>query len=387
MKKVSILGSTGSIGTQALDIIRHSDNFKVVSLSTNTNIDLLEKQALEFTPEMVSVGKKEDFIKLKEKLKPYNIRVNYGMDGLIEAASDNKADILINSVVGMVGLVPTIEAIRAGKTIALANKETLVVGGEIVMREIKANNASMIPVDSEHCAIFQCLKSGKKEEVEKLILTASGGPFRGKSRTDIENATLQDALKHPNWNMGRKISIDSATLMNKGLEVIEAKWLFDVDVDKIEVVVHPESIIHSMVEFIDGSIIAQMGEPDMKVPIQYALTYPNRIKNNVSKLNLFKNNKLTFEEPDRKTFPCLDLALRAIKETGTMPTVLNAANEIAVEYFLNEKIRFADIPLIVEKAMSSHKNIIHPSLEDIINSDKEAREYAIRISEKGGMLN
>lgn len=387
MKKVSILGSTGSIGIQALDIIRHSDNFKVVSLSTNTNIDILEKQALEFKPEMVSVGKKEDFIKLKEKLKPYNIKVNYGMDGLIEAASENDADILLNSVVGMVGLIPTIEAIRSKKTIALANKETLVTGGEIVMREIEKNNVSMIPVDSEHSAIFQCLKSGKKEEVEKLILTASGGPFRDKSQRDIENATLQNALKHPNWNMGRKITIDSATLMNKGLEVIEAKWLFDIDVDKIEVVVHPESIIHSMVEFVDGSVISQMGEPDMRVPIQYALTYPHRVRNHIKKLNLLENNKLTFKAPNRELFPCLDLAINAIKSMGTIPTVLNAANEIAVDYFLNEKIRFIDIPLIVEKTISLHRNIINPNLDDIINSDRESREIAIRIAEKGGMFN
>lgn len=385
MKKVSILGSTGSIGIQALDIIRNSEEFKVVSLTTNTNIDILEKQALEFKPEMVSVGRKEDFIKLKEKLKPYNIKVNYGMDGLIEAASQNDADILLNSVVGMVGLIPTVEAIKSKKTIALANKETLVTGGEIVMREIKENKVSMIPVDSEHSAIFQCLKSGKQEEVEKLILTASGGPFRDKSKVDIENATLIDALNHPNWSMGRKITIDSATLMNKGLEVIEAKWLFDIDVDKIEVVVHPESIIHSMVEFIDGSVIAQMGEPDMRVPIQYALTYPHRVKNHVKKLNLLEKNKLTFKAPDRDLFPCLNLAVDAIKSMGTMPTVLNAANEIAVEYFLNEKIRFVDIPSIVEKTISFHKNIINPNLEDIINSDRESREIAIKLSEKGGI--
>lgn len=387
MKKVSILGSTGSIGIQALDIIRNSKDLKVVSLSTNTSVDILEKQALEFKPEMVSVGNKEDFIKLKEKLKPYNIKVNYGIDGLIEAASENNSDILLNSVVGMVGLVPTIEAIKSGKTIALANKETLVTGGEIVMREIKSNNTMMIPVDSEHSAIFQCLKSGRKEEVEKIILTASGGPFRGKSKSDIEKATLQDALKHPNWNMGRKITIDSATLMNKGLEVIEAKWLFDIDTDRIQVVVHPESIIHSMVEFIDGSIISQMGEPDMRVPIQYALTYPYREKNHINKLDLFKNNKLTFESPNRELFPCLDLAIDAINKMGTMPAVLNAANEIAVDCFLQEKIQFTDISKIVAKTMSLHKNIINPNLEDILDSDREAREIASRISEKGGIFN
>lgn len=387
MKKISILGSTGSIGTQALDIVRNSKDFKIVSLTTNTSIDTLEKQALEFKPEMVSVGNKEDYVKLKEKLRPYNIKVNYGMDGLVEASSENSSDILLNSVVGMVGLIPTVKAIKAGKTIALANKETLVTGGEIVMKEIEKNNVSMIPVDSEHSAIFQCLKSGRKEEIEKIILTASGGPFRAYSKREIENVTLSDALKHPNWNMGKKITIDSATLMNKGLEIIEAKWLFDVDVDRIEPVVHPQSIIHSMVEFVDGSVISQMGEPDMRVPIQYALTYPYREKNHIKKLNLLESNTLTFEAPDRDVFPCLNLSIDAIKLGGTMPTVLNAANEVVVEYFLNEKIKFVDIPLIVKKAMDMHKNIINPSLDDILNSDKETRRYVVDILEKRGLIN
>ena len=384
MKKISILGSTGSIGTQSLDIIRNNGGFKVVALSTNISIDLLEKQALEFKPELVSVGKKEDAIALGEKLKPYGIKVSYGMEGLIEVASENDADILINSVVGMIGLRPTLKAIEAGKTIALANKETLVTGGEIVMKALKTNQVSMIPVDSEHSAIFQCLQSGKKDEVEKLILTASGGPFRGMSKEDIKKVTLKDALKHPNWEMGRKITIDSATLMNKGLEVIEAKWLFDVDVSDIDVVVHPQSIIHSMVEFVDGSVIAQMGEPDMRVPIQYALTYPDRVKNHIKKLNLLESNNLTFEAPNREVFPCLNLAMKAIDLGGTMPTVLNASNEIAVEYFLNEKIRFTDIPHIVEASMNLHKNIINPNLDDIINSDQETRENVIKVFNKRG---
>ena len=384
MKKISILGSTGSIGTQSLDIIRNNGGFKVVALSTNISIDLLEKQALEFKPELVSVGKKEDAIALGEKLKPYGIKVSYGMEGLIEVASENDADILINSVVGMIGLRPTLKAIEAGKTIALANKETLVTGGEIVMKALKTNQVSMIPVDSEHSAIFQCLQSGKKDEVEKLILTASGGPFRGMSKEDIKKVTLKDALKHPNWEMGRKITIDSATLMNKGLEVIEAKWLFDVDISDIDVVVHPQSIIHSMVEFVDGSVIAQMGEPDMRVPIQYALTYPDRVKNHIKKLNLLESNNLTFEAPNREVFPCLNLAMKAIDLGGTMPTVLNASNEIAVEYFLNEKIRFTDIPHIVEASMNLHKNIINPNLDDIINSDQETRENVIKVFNKRG---
>lgn len=387
MKKISILGSTGSIGTQALDIVRNNKKFKIVALSTNTSIDLLEKQALEFKPEIVSVGKKEDAITLSEKLRPYNIRVNYGMEGLIEVASENDADILLNSVVGMIGLKPTLKAIEAGKTIALANKETLVTGGEIVMRELEKRNVSMIPVDSEHSAIFQCLQSGRKEEVEKIILTASGGPFRGKTKSDLEKVSLKDALNHPNWEMGKKITIDSATLMNKGLEVIEAKWLFDIELEKIDVLVHPQSIIHSMVEFVDGSVISQMGEPDMRVPIQYALTYPNRTKNNVAKLNLLKSNILTFEAPDREVFPCLNLAIQSMKKGGTMPTVLNASNEIVVEYFLNKQIKFTDIPLIIEKSIELHKNIINPNLEDILNSDKETRENVINIINQGGMIN
>ena len=384
MKKISILGSTGSIGTQSLDIIRNNGGFKVVALSTNISIDLLEKQALEFKPELVSVGKKEDAIALGEKLKPYGIKVSYGMEGLIEVASENDADILINSVVGMIGLRPTLKAIEAGKTIALANKETLVTGGEIVMKALKTNQVSMIPVDSEHSAIFQCLQSGKKDEVEKLILTASGGPFRGMSKEDIKKVTLKDALKHPNWEMGRKITIDSATLMNKGLEVIEAKWLFDVDISDIDVVVHPQSIIHSMVEFVDGSVIAQMGKPDMRVPIQYALTYPDRVENHIKKLNLLESNNLTFEAPNREVFPCLNLAMKAIDLGGTMPTVLNASNEIAVEYFLNEKIKFTDIPHIVEESMNLHKNIINPNLDDIINSDQETRDNVIKVFNKRG---
>ncbi len=387
MKKISILGSTGSIGTQALDIVRNSNDFKIVALSTNQNVDILEKQAIEFKPEMVSVGKEEDAVALREKLKPYGIKVSYGAEGLIEVASRNDADILLNSVVGMVGLLPTMKAIEAGKTIALANKETLVTGGEIVMRELKKRNVSMIPVDSEHSAVFQCLKSGSHREVEKIILTASGGPFRGMSKSDIEKVGLKDALNHPNWEMGRKITIDSATLMNKGLEVIEAKWLFDVDLDEIDVVVHPQSIIHSMVEFVDGSVIAQMGEPDMRVPIQYALTYPERVKNHIKKLDLLESNNLTFEAPDREVFSCLNLAIESSKKGGTMPTVLNASNEIAVDYFLNEKIRFVDIPLMVEKAMSLHKNILNPNLEDIINSDRETRENVIKMLEKGRVIN
>ncbi|WP_427338687.1 1-deoxy-D-xylulose-5-phosphate reductoisomerase [Caloranaerobacter sp. DY30410] len=377
MKNISILGSTGSIGTQTLEVINELDDFKIVGLSANTNIDLLEKQALKYKPKIVAVYDESRAKLLREKLKVYNIKVVSGMDGLIEVATEKEADIVLTSVVGMIGLLPTLEAIKFGKTIALANKETLVTAGEIVMIEAKKNNVDIIPVDSEHSAIFQSLKSGKKEEVSKIILTASGGPFRGKKLKDLENVSVFDALKHPNWSMGRKISIDSATLMNKGLEVIEAKWLFDVDIENIEVVIHPQSIIHSMVEFIDGSVIAQLGVPDMKVPIQYALTYPERKYSNIKKLKLTEIKTLTFEEPDIDTFPCLKLAFEALKHGGTMPSVLNAANEVAVKLFLDRKIKFLDIPKLIEEVMLKHKIIYNPKLDDIIESDKWARESIV----------
>ncbi|KPU28181.1 1-deoxy-D-xylulose 5-phosphate reductoisomerase [Caloranaerobacter sp. TR13] len=377
MKNVSILGSTGSIGTQTLEVINELEDFNIVGLSANKNIDLLEKQALKYKPQIVAVYDENRAKLLREKLKIHNIKVVSGMEGLIEVATEKQSDIVLTSVVGMIGLLPTLEAIKSGKIIALANKETLVTAGEIVMAEAKKNNINIIPVDSEHSAIFQSLRSGAKEEVSKIILTASGGPFRGKKLNDLKNVSVFDALKHPNWSMGRKISIDSATLMNKGLEVIEAKWLFDVNIENIEVVVHPQSIIHSMVEFIDGSIIAQLGVPDMKIPIQYALTYPERKYSNIKKLKLTEIKELTFEEPDLDTFPCLKFAFEAIKHGGTMPSVLNAANEIAVELFLERKIQFLDIPKLIEKAMSKHKIIYRPNLDDIIESDKWAREYII----------
>ncbi|SHH73528.1 1-deoxy-D-xylulose 5-phosphate reductoisomerase [Caloranaerobacter azorensis DSM 13643] len=377
MKNISILGSTGSIGTQTLEVINELDNFKIVGLSANKNIDLLEKQALKYKPKIVAVYDESRARILRERLNIYNIKVVSGMDGLIEVATEKEADIVLTSVVGMIGLLPTLEAIKSGKIIALANKETLVTAGEIVMRKAKENNVDIIPVDSEHSAIFQSLKSGKKEEVAKIILTASGGPFRGKKLKDLEKVSVSDALKHPNWSMGRKISIDSATLMNKGLEVIEAKWLFDVDIENIEVIIHPQSIIHSMVEFIDGSVIAQLGVPDMKVPIQYALTYPKRKYSNIKKLRLTDIKELTFEEPDLNTFPCLKLAFEALKQGGTMPSVLNAANEVAVKLFLDKKIKFLDIPKLIEETMLKHKTIYNPNLDDIIESDKWARESIV----------
>lgn len=373
MKNISILGSTGSIGTQALDVIRNSDMYNVVAISANRNIDLLEKQALEFNPKIVCVADKEKAKQLKKRLNNKKVEVLGGMEGMIDLAKEETTDILLTSVVGMVGLKPTLAAIESKKTIALANKETLVTAGSIVMQKSKENNVDILPVDSEHSAIFQSLRSGHLNEVSKLILTASGGPFLNKQKKYLKTVTPKDALKHPNWDMGNKISIDSATLMNKGLEVIEAKWLFNMDVENIEVVVHPQSIIHSMVEFVDGNIIAQLGNSDMRIPIQYALTHPKRVKNNLKSLDLIELGKLTFQSPDYDTFPCLNLALNSIKEGGTMPAVLNAANEVAVEYFLNGKIKFMDIPTLIEKVINKHKNINKPTIDDIIETDKWAR--------------
>ncbi|SDY84299.1 1-deoxy-D-xylulose 5-phosphate reductoisomerase [Proteiniborus ethanoligenes] len=377
MKEISILGSTGSIGTQALDVIRKTKEYKVIALTTNINIDLLEKQALEFKPKLVTVMDQKKSIILRDRLKGYNIKVASGDEGLIEAATLEDTKVVINSVVGMIGLIPTLEAIKAGKKIALANKETLVTAGEIVMREALKHKTEILPVDSEHSAIFQCLKSGNQNEISRLILTASGGPFRGKKTNDLLNIKVEDALKHPNWEMGRKITIDSATLMNKGLEIIEAKWLFDVEIDKIDAVVHPQSIIHSMVEFVDGSIIAHMGVPDMRIPIQYALSHPIRTKNEINKLDFNTLKELTFERADIETFPCLDLAYKAINAGGSMPAVLNASNEVAVELFLNNKISFLKIPEIISNVMDLHRNILNPTLDDILESDNWARETAM----------
>ncbi len=380
MKGISILGSTGSIGTQALDVIRYTKEYKIMALTTNENIDLLEQQALEFNPKLVAVMDLEKSIILKSRLKGYNIKVVSGIEGLIEAATIEGADIVITSVVGMIGLLPTLEAIKSGKKIALANKETLVTAGEIVMKEALKNKVDIIPVDSEHSAIFQGLRCGNREEISRLILTASGGPFRGKNKNDLKNIKVEDALKHPNWSMGRKLTIDSATLMNKGLEVIEAKWLFNVNVEKIEVIVHPQSIIHSMVEYIDGSIIAHLGIPDMRIPIQYALTHPTRIKNQLEKLDFIALKELTFEQPDTEVFPCLQFAYNASKIGGTMPAVLNAANEIVVEMFLNNKISFLEIPEIINEVMDKHILIKNPTLDDILESDKWARNMVINIT-------
>ena len=370
---ISILGSTGSIGTQTLDVIRDIGGINVKAMSTNTSIELFEKQIREFKPELVCVMNKDKALQLKRNISDLNVEVLTGMKGLVAVATIEGADTVVNSVVGNIGLQPTVAAIKSGKNIALANKETLVTSGELVMQLLKENNVKMYPVDSEHSAIFQSLQGNEGNKIHKILLTASGGPFR--TYDDLSNVTIDDALKHPNWSMGKKITVDSATLMNKGLEVIEAKWLFDVDLEQIEVLVHPQSIVHSMVEYEDGAVIAQLGVPDMKVPIQYALTYPKRIKNSFPKINFFEKNNLTFEKPRTDMFPCLGLAYDAIKTGGTMPTVMNASNEIAVAKFINKDISFLDIPKLIEKAMSAYNVVYNYNLDDVLEADKWAREY------------
>lgn len=377
MKKISILGSTGSIGTQTLDVVRKNrDKFEVVAISANSSINLLLEQIKEFKPKYVAVYNENSAKQLKEIIpRDIKIEVLSGMDGLVTISSLDEIDVLLTAIVGMIGLVPTLEAIKKGKTIALANKETLVTAGQLVMEEARKRNVDILPVDSEHSAIFQCLNGENKKEIDSIILTASGGPFRGKTKEELLNVTKNEALKHPNWSMGRKISIDSSTLMNKGLEVIEAKWLFDVDAEKIDVVVHPQSIIHSMVQFVDSSIIAQMGCPDMKLPIQYALTYPNRLLNDFERLDFSKLNGLTFEKPDLETFPCLQLAYESLKSGGTYSAVLNAANEVLVNEFLEDKIKFYDIPYYIEKTLEAHDSIKKPTLEEILHIDKCSRDF------------
>ncbi len=378
MKKIAILGSTGSIGTQALDIIeRNSNDFKVEVLSCAKNIDVLCSQIEKFRPGIVVVDKESDALNLSRKYP--KIHVMYGTEGLIEAA-ESSYDLLLNSLVGMLGLIPTYHAVCKGRDIALANKETLVAGGEIVMKQVLKNNVKMLPVDSEHSAIFQSLQGNKKEQLKKIYLTASGGPFRGYSLEQLQKVTLEQALKHPNWNMGNKITIDSATMMNKGLEVIEAKWLFDVPASKIQIAVHPQSVIHSMVEYMDNSIIAQLGAPDMRVPISYAFGYPDRIQNNFEPLDLFGlGANLTFEKPDLKTFKTIAMAYEAIEKGGTYPVVMNGANEALVQLFLEKKINFIDIQNNIEKVMNAHVPIYNMGLEEIIEADKVARNMVYEL--------
>lgn len=374
MKNISLLGSTGSIGTQTLDVVRRNDDINVVALAAGTRIKELEAQVREFKPQLVCVGKEELAEELKIMLSDMDVKIVSGESGLIEAATLESADIVLTAVVGMMGIVPTIEAIKAHKDIALANKETLVTAGHIIMKLAKECGINIYPVDSEHSAIFQSLNGEYHKEVSKILLTASGGPFRGRKRSELENVTLEDALKHPNWSMGRKITIDSSTMANKGLEVMEAQWLFDVPADKVQVVIQPQSIIHSMVEFVDGGIMAQLGSPDMRLPIQYALTYPHRRTLNTERVDFFKLGQITFEEPDFETFKALKLAYDAAGTGGNIPTAFNAANEIAVAKFLDRKIKYLDIPEIIQYAMEETRLVENPSVEQILETEKNAYE-------------
>ncbi len=383
MKNIAILGSTGSIGTQTLEVVRdYKERLRVTALAAGSNIEELEKQAREFRPEIVCVYDEEKAKQLRHHLKDLSIKVVSGMDGLIDSATERNTDTVVAAMVGMIGIRPTIEAINAGKNIALANKETLVTAGHIIMPLVKEKNVSLMTVDSEHSAIFQCLNGENKKEVQKILLTASGGPFRGKKQNELQAIEPKDALKHPNWTMGQKITIDSATLVNKGLEVMEAAWLFDMSLDKIQVVVHPQSIIHSMVEYVDGSILAQMGVPDMKLPIQYALFYPERkVLSHSERLDFAKLKQITFEEPDQETFYALKMAYEAGNLGGSMPTVYNAANEWAVAEFLKGKLRFLAIPELIREAMQQHKIIQAPSLNEILNTEQQTYDFVRELSQ------
>ena len=374
-KTIAILGSTGSIGTQTLEVVRENGDIQVAALSAGANISLLEKQIREFHPHLVAVWDEKKAEELKVKVADLTVKVVSGMEGLLELAVLPEADILVTAIVGMIGIRPTIAAIKAGKDIALANKETLVTAGHLIMPLAKKMGVKILPVDSEHSAVFQAIHGAQQKEIHKLLITASGGPFRGKKREDLEHVQVEDALKHPNWAMGRKITIDSATLVNKGLEVMEAKWLFDVDLDHIQVVVQPKSIIHSMVEFVDGAVLAQLGTPDMKLPIQYALYYPERRYLPGDRLDFSVLKEISFENPDMETFRGLPLAMEASRLGGSMPTVFNAANERAVAKFLIKEIRFLDIYRIIEDAMQQHEMIENPGLEQILETEEKTYEW------------
>ncbi|MBO5113678.1 MAG: 1-deoxy-D-xylulose-5-phosphate reductoisomerase [Lachnospiraceae bacterium] len=374
-RKIGILGSTGSIGTQTLEIVRSNPDFKVIALAAGSNVDLMEKQAREFQPELCVMWTEEAAKELRLRLSDTSVTVLAGMDGLLTLAVMPEIQILVTAIVGMIGLRPTIAAIKAGKIIALANKETLVTAGHIIIPLAAKMQVPILPVDSEHSAIFQSMCGQSRKKVSKILLTASGGPFRGKKRQELLDITVEDALKHPNWSMGRKITIDSATLVNKGLEVIEAKWLFGVEPENIQVVVHPQSVIHSMVEYVDGAVIAQLGVPDMKLPIQYALTYPYRRPMEGKKLDFYELSSMTFEKPDTDTFKGLPMAYDAIAAGGSMPTVYNAANEKAVSLFLNREIKFLEIYDLIQGAMENHKVKENPTVEEILEAEAEAYEY------------
>lgn len=375
MKRIAILGSTGSIGTQTLEIVRSNPDLQVVALAAGASVDKMEEQIREFHPLIAGMWSEEAAADLRARVADTETKVVVGMDGLLEIATMPQSQVLVTAIVGMIGIRPTIAAIEAGKDIALANKETLVAAGHIIMPLAKKCNVSILPVDSEHSAIFQSMNGEPKNRISKILLTASGGPFRGKSREELATMKVEDALKHPNWAMGRKITIDSSTLVNKGLEVMEAKWLFDVDLDRIQVVVHPQSIIHSMVEYVDGGIIAQLGTPDMKLPIQYALFYPDRRPMEGKRVDFFDLAQITFEKPDTETFRGLALAYEAAGVGGSMPTVYNAANEKAVELFLNRKIAYLQIPELIEESMKQHRVIANPTVDEILATEQQVYEF------------
>ena len=375
MKNIAILGSTGSIGTQTLDVARKNEDLRVVAVSAGKSVEKLEEQIREFHPLLAAVWDEKAARDLKTRIADTDTKVVSGMEGLLELASMPESDILVTAIVGMIGIRPTMEGIRAGKDIALANKETLVTAGHLIMPMAKEYGVSILPVDSEHSAIFQAIHGEENEEIHKLLITASGGPFRGRTTEELRNVTVADTLKHPNWVMGRKITVDSATLVNKGLEVMEAKWLFDMDLDHIQVVVQPQSIIHSMVEFKDGAIMAQLGTPDMRLPIQYALYYPHRRYLDGDRLDFTKLCEITIEVPDMETFRGLPMAIQASREGGSMPTVFNAANELAVKKFLEEKIGFLDIYEIIAQSMERHKKIAHPDLDEILSVEQDTYQW------------
>ncbi len=375
MKKIAILGSTGSIGTQTLEVVRSNPDLKVTALAAGSSVEAMERQIREFKPEAAAMWSGEAAADLRERVRDLNVKILSGMEGLLEIAVSPESQVLVTAIVGMIGIRPTIAAIRAGKDIALANKETLVTAGHIIMPLAKECGVSILPVDSEHSAIFQSLNGEPADKIEKILLTASGGPFRGRSKEQLSGIQVEDALKHPNWAMGPKITIDSSTLVNKGLEVMEAKWLFDVELDRIQVVVHPQSIIHSAVQYVDGAVIAQMGMPDMKLPIQYALFYPDRRPMGGKRVDLFELGILTFEKPDPDTFRGLALAYRAAGQGGTMPTVYNAANEKAVALFLEKRIAYLEIPELIEVAMDHHSPVMNPGVEAVLAAEAETHEY------------
>ncbi|MDD7177456.1 MAG: 1-deoxy-D-xylulose-5-phosphate reductoisomerase [Lachnospiraceae bacterium] len=383
MKKIAILGSTGSIGTQTLDIVRTQGDLQVTAMAAGHNTGLFEQQIREFKPKNVAVWEEKDALDLKARVADLGVKVHYGMEGLIDIAADADSEILVTAIVGMLGLRPTVAAIQSGKNIALANKETLVTAGHLIMPMAKEYDVQILPVDSEHSAIFQSLNGERSNKIDKILLTASGGPFRGKTREELANVTLEDALKHPNWSMGKKITVDSSTMVNKGLEVMEAKWLFGVELDQIEVVVQPQSVIHSMVQYEDGSIIAQLGTPDMRLPIQYALYYPKRRHLGGKRLDFATLGSITFEKPDLKTFHGLALAYDAMRAGGNVPTIFNAANEAAVALFLNKKISYLQITEIIEDCMKNCAYLESPKLEEILETEAQVRERIEAVYARG----